>query len=546
MSNFYLLSSLEKVLPRKYEVKSEYTSHSALLGERVSFQIAYISDKPWTKRTYKINIESELSGYITLRDVMNVPAEFPAYRENHDDDYITLDATVIPDVLIPNKTNTVETVYEAWRSLWVTVEPDDKLKAGEYPVKICFEGDDGRFEKVFTIKYINVKLPEQTLKFTQWFHGDCIATYYGIEMFSDEHWKRLEDFIKTASHGGINTILTPVVTPPLDTAVGGERPTIQLVDMTFKGGKWEFKFDKLDRFIDICLKHGIKYFEIAHLFTQWGAYYTPKVMAETEDGMKRIFGWDIASDSKEYAEYLDSFLPALTAHFKSRGLDDRLIFHISDEPNDAHLESYSKCKALVKKHLDGYRITDALTHYSFYENGLVEHPVVGTDHIMPFIEKRVPDLWAYYCCAQCNDNLSNRFIAQPSYRNRIIATQLFKYDITGFLQWGYNFYYAQCSTHPIDPYRETGADAAFPSGDSFSVYPTEDGVAESLRFVVFHEALQDLSAFTLLASLTSKEETVRLIETAAGMDIDFNHYPKSADYILKLRKLVNEEIEKYI
>ena len=365
-------------------------------------------------------------------------------------------------------------------------------------------------------------------------------------MFSEEHWKRLEDFIKTAVHGGINTILTPVVTPPLDTAVGGERPTIQLVDMTFKGGKWGFKFDKLDRFIDICLKYGVKHFEIAHLFTQWGAYYTPKVVAETEEGLKRIFGWDVASDSKEYADYIDAFLPALISHFKSRKIDDMLIFHVSDEPTDAHLESYSKCKALVSKHLEGYRVTDALTQYSFYENGLVEHPVVGIDHIMPFIEKKVPDLWAYYCCAQSNDYLSNRFIAQPSYRNRIIATQLFKYDITGFLQWGYNFYYSQFSTHPIDPYRETGADMAFPSGDSFSVYPTKDGVAESLRFVVFYEALQDLSAFELLASLTTKDETVKLIEETAGMTIDFSNYPKSADYILELRRKVNEEIEKRI
>ena len=314
--------------------------------------------------------------------------------------------------------------------------------------------------------------------------------------------------------------------------------------MSYIGGKWSFEFNKLDRFIDICLKHGVKHFEIAHLFTQWGAYFTPKIVAETENGLERVFGWDVSSKSEEYAKFIDAFLPALIGHFKSRGIDNMLMFHVSDEPTDAHLESYSYCKNLVAKHLEGYRIMDALTHYEFYENKLVEHPVAGIDHIMPFIEKNTPDLWAYYCCAQNRDYLPNRYIAQNSYRNRIIATQLFKYSITGFLQWGYNFYYSQCSVRPIDPYRETAANMAFPSGDAFSVYPTKDGVAESLRFVVFHEALQDLRAFELLASLTSKEYVVEIIENTAEMTIDFNNYPRNAEYILKLREAVNKEIEK--
>lgn len=542
--NIYLQSSLEKVLPRTYEPSAEYTSQSALLGERVSFQIAYRSSKEWTKRTFDVSIESELKSYITLRDVQNVPAEFPSYYNKHDDGYITHDAAIIPDVLTPNENGKIESVYEMWRALWVTIEPDDKLVAGEYPIKITIKNDEETYEKLFTVRYINAKLPEQKLLFTQWFHGDCIATYYGIEMLSDEHFKRMEDFIRTAAHGGINVLLTPVVTPPLDTAVGGERPTIQLVDMKYKAGKWSFGFEKLDRFIDIALKYGIKYFEIAHLFTQWGAHFTPKVVAETEEGLKRIFGWDVPSDSPEYAKYLDAFLPALIGHFKERGIDDMLIFHVSDEPTDEHLESYSKCKAMVAKHLEGYRVTDALSDYCFYESGLVEHPVVALDHIMPFIEKNTSDLWAYYCCAQSDNYLSNRFIAQPSYRNRIIALQLFKYDITGFLQWGYNFYYSQYSTRPVDPYCETGADAAFPSGDSFSVYPTKDGVAESLRFVVFHEALQDLSALELLSSLLGKDEVMSLIEQCAGMTIDLNNYPKNAEFILKLREKINSEIEK--
>ena len=41
-----------------------------------------------------------------------------------------------------------------------------------------------------------------------------------------------------ATDHGINMILIPVLTPPLDTAEGGERTTVQLVDITYENGKF--------------------------------------------------------------------------------------------------------------------------------------------------------------------------------------------------------------------------------------------------------------------------------------------------------------------
>ena len=141
--------------------------------------------------------------------------------------------------------------------------------------------------------------------------------------------------------------------------------------------------------------------------------------------------------------------------------------------------------------------------------------------------------------------MSNRFFAIPSYRNRIIGTQFFKYDVEGFLQWGYNFYYTNLSRRLIDPYHTTDCDCAFPSGDAFSVYPGPDGAYESLRLKVFHDALQDLRAMQLLSSLAGKDNVLKLIEHEAGMPIDWKHYPHSADFILNLRSKINLQIESH-
>lgn len=101
----------------------------------------------------------------------------------------------------------------------------------------------------------------------------------------------------------------------------------------------------------------------------------------------------------------------------------------------------------------------------------------------------------------------------PSRRNRILAVQLYKYDIVGFLQWGFNFWYSQYSIKPINPYAVTGAGCVFSSGDAYLVYPGQDGnPVPSIRLKVFREALYDLRTMKLLERLTSKEFIMKLTE----------------------------------
>ena len=125
---------------------------------------------------------------------------------------------------------------------------------------------------------------------------DCLANYYHCEPWSERHWEIVENFARTARENGINLLLTPLFTPALDTAVGGERTTTQLLDITVTrangASEYSFGFEKLDRWIDMCNRVGIEFFEISHLFTQWGAGHAPKVMATVDGEYKRIFGWD--------------------------------------------------------------------------------------------------------------------------------------------------------------------------------------------------------------------------------------------------------------
>ena len=380
---------------------------------------------------------------------------------------------------------------------------------------------------------------------TQWFHCDCLADYYRVPVFSEEHWRIIENFVRTAVENGINTLLTPLFTPPLDTGIGHERPTVQLVGVTKEGDKYSFDYTLLDRWIDMCDRLGVKNLEINHLFTQWGAAAAPKIMATVDGEYRRIFGWDTPASEGEYPVFLRTFLPDFIAHMKARGDDGRCIFHISDEPNAKNLEQYTASRAVVADLLEGYTTMDALSNIAFWESGVVKTPVVATNHIQPFIDKDVPGLWAYYCCSQ-SVGVSNRFFAMPGARTRCIGLQFYKHNTAGFLQWGYNFYYNEGSYNYVDPYADSTGQYFVPSGDTYSVYPAPDGTAyESMRLVQFHEGLQDARALALCEQLCGREATLAALEQACG-EIRFDRCICDSAEMIAVREIVNDMIQKAI
>ena len=87
-------------------------------------------------------------------------------------------------------------------------------------------------------------------------------------------------------------MMVPLFTYPLDMEVGNDRTTTQLIEVEVKNGEYHFGFDKMKRWVDLCKKCGIEYYEMSHLFSQWGAKYAPKVMALVDGKEERIFTYE--------------------------------------------------------------------------------------------------------------------------------------------------------------------------------------------------------------------------------------------------------------
>ncbi len=547
-----LISSLDKVfLDTRIDTLEPLRSANTYRNSTFSFQIAMTetSCDAAHRRFVSLSFDGIEKSALNLRTVDLIPSYMPAYPTRYDTAYVRTEPGLYPDLLQPlQMEGRVPCVMGQTRTVWVDIDAS-ALEDGKHDIKVNIIDGESVYTHSLALTVIPASLPEVDFPVTQWFHYDCLASYYNVPVFSERHWEIVENFIETFVKCGNNTLLTPVFTPALDTYVGGERPTVQLVGVTRDAeGKYTFDFSLLTRFMDMADRLGVKYFEIAHFFTQWGAGHAPKVMATTENGYERIFGWDTDATGEEYTAFIRQFITELLDFLKARGDDKRCFFHISDEPQLDHLEQYMKSKNSVVDLLEGYVIMDALSNVDFYREGIIKNPIPCNNHIDPFLEAYAEEgkegLWTYYCCGQ-NKHVSNRFFGHPGARTRYIGVQFYRFKIGGFLQWGYNFYYNQGSHDAINPYVDSTGNYFVPSGDTYSVYPAADGTAlESMRILHFREGLDDMRALYLAESLVGREKVLETIEPLVkeftGKEIVFSRCIDRSSDMMKLRAKIDE------
>ena len=538
------LDSMAKVFYDEEPVESiEGECPSFFVNEVFSVQLGIKSTDESDNDQAEIEIGGLLAPFTRLREVVSVPVRY-AGKARHTGEYLRKAPGLFPDLLKDIKDGKLRLISGYWQALHFTFDLRNagktKLNFGKNNLIVTIKTEGNEYKKEIELEVLRGELPRLSIYHTEWFHADCLADYYGVESLSERHWEIMANFIRHYGKSGMNTILVPTFTPPLDTEVGGERTTVQLVEVHKNGSSYSFIFDKVKRFIDICLESGIEYFEMAHLFTQWGANAAPKVMAYTEGELKKIFGWETDSEGEEYTHFLSFYLPALIKKLDEWGLNGKVFFHLSDEPDENCIEKYSRLRKRIAPFLGDYPILDAVSRYSFVERGIVDRPVPGNNHLEPFLENKVKGLWTYYCCAQ-GDKVPNRFMSMPSVRNRIMGVLIYYFDIKGFLHWGYNFYNSQYSIEHINPYAVTDAGGAFQAGDAFLVYPGVDGKPEdSLRLMALNEGFQDYRALVKYEEKVGRAEVIALIERLFGGKLSMENYPTSYKYIEDLRKTINQ------
>ncbi len=485
--------------------------------------------------TFQIFVKTEEKTLVPVKVGGDLPARIYQVKkmkgndeptEKKDDFYVCTEDTTYPDLLQEVTQLSLEEKGEA--TLYVEIAPDKK-EAGVHTVEVFIGA-----EKInFPLTVLAADLVETDMMITHWFHVDGICNYYHLAPFSEEFYRRWDKFMKGYVKLGNNMLLIPLFTPPLDTKVGGERLTTQLVKVTKTGEKYAFDFSMMDEYIRRAQGHGVKYFELSHLFTQWGGTSCPKIMV-WENGVEyNAFGWDCPADDPRYLAFLKQLFDALAPHLETLGVKENAFIHLTDEPKPEHLERYEKLSKYVRSICHGIKMMDALSHYDYVERGLVDLPAVALDSedLEKFNDK---DRMLYYCVWVDKDYITNRYFTMPLLRTMILGCQLYLENPQGFLHWGYNFYNAQFSVRPVNPYEDTIAGGGFLAGDSFIVYPGEKDIEYSIRYFGILKAFEDYRLLKTVEEKIGREETVKLLR-AAGIE-GIHTYPHDSESYLAFRE----------
>ncbi|MDO5732790.1 MAG: DUF4091 domain-containing protein [Eubacteriales bacterium] len=510
-------------------------------GEYAYLQFVYDGDL-----ATRLTLHLEVPFQAKLYRVVCVPSSYPAPpAAESDDDYLRKSAGLYPDLLEevnfdeihPKTAYLLELNYLGRLSGSSTIGLDFAPRAGSYE---------------FELELYSEALPEIDLWHSEWMHVDCLSDYYAVEAFSEAHFGAIEAFATEARKLMCNCIYTPVFTPALDVELGRHRSFAQLLKIRLEQVEnrylYDFDFSLVERYMKLMDRLGFRRFEISHLFSQWGAAYAIDIYAEVSEnaetalrsdfsnagpvhrGKTRIFGNEQEASDPRYIDFLKQFLRAFRSFLVERDYFDRVILHISDEPSLDHLAHYRSLVDALAPELRGFACMDAQTESAYLGIESLCDFVIALDRyesLASSVEAK-RNLWLYFCCVQAPDCV-NRFMAMPLWRQRSLGYLLYAFDVDGFLHWGLNFYNSQFSRRQLNPYQVTDADAAFPSGDAFLLYPGPGLRPQtSLRSMALLEAMMDYRRLRYLETKIGRSATIEALPVPSEISSKFYFRTKPA------------------
>lgn len=467
-------------------VRNEYESAQFVVTAREKLDITAISaGKLVGPSRIAPRVEANFLGFVPVKKgTTDTPPEHLAVKAPAD----------VPDPLLETRTATVEPGKS--QPVWVTVYVPKKTEPGEYKGLIDITTSHGAVSVPLTVRVHPVTLPDtRTLYLTNWFSTWKIANAHGLREWSEPHWKMIGAYARMIADHRQNVVLTQIT---------------ELIKGHDDGsGNLTFDFSMFDRWVKLFTDAGvIGTIEGGHLGSRgpWEAKDFDALWPEIKgpDGSVKPKP-KITATSEEERKFLAQFLPALQRHLEEKGWLDHYVQHLADEPIPANAESYKKLASYVREYAPKLRIIDAsmCTEIAGAIDIWVPLPPEYEQKRQFFTERRkVGDQIWFYTCLSPKGKYMNRFIDYPLIDTRLLHWVNFKYDMPGYLHWGFNHWQGDPFTF-LEP--NWGGDTFLPPGDSHIVYPGKYGPLSSIRLEALRDGVEDYELLKLLEKRDPKE-----------------------------------------
>ena len=540
----YQIDPLYKVLKERTYFVDEVDTILAVRGEVASLQIivkameevsgmkAYVNEITADDDVSALTgAEAGWVGYVRVGRSYNPPSR----------DIIRATSDYFPDPILTDTAFSIQAGEV--QPLWVSIPVDKSAKPGLYKGSVVISGKSGSGKKEWTkdfyLRVYPVTLGKSPLYVTNWSaHFNTTALSYmnnnqEIELYSDFYWELVEMHAEMmASHRQNVHRIFPV----------------WHTQYTFNEGRYTFDFSRFDKEAELFDRYGVlERIERGHLAWRSGNWDSPFHVEvplpddeesralqaginplKVENGMRFV---KLPIEDERTQNFLDQFLPALKEHLAGKGWLDRYMQHIADEPTAKNSDSYRAISGYVKKHLPDVKILDAvLTSKELAGTIDVWVPVLDVLHrdhaFYQDLQKQGKELW-YYTCVVPRGNYANRFIELPLIQTRLLHWINYKYDVTGYLHWGLNYWEKDQLT--IDGSRDRGR---LPAGDNCIIYPGYRKLYSSIRFEAMRDGIDDYQ----LLKMVEKKDPAKAKAFANNLILNFDHYDNSVTYFRKNRK----------
>ena len=384
-------------------------------------------------------------------------------------------------------------------SAYLTLAPKTEMPAGSHMLTLTLS--NGEETHLCQIEYVvyPIEFDEDRFETTNWFSVRAMEQVHGVKIGTPEF-----DAVVRAYARSMRSVHQKVFLLWLHEDLSDRR--------TKK--PYHFDFEDMAPIIRIFFEEGFDTFETGGIICRG---YRP-------DGTQDMYTADfkcsadptVSVDSDEGYALLCSEMQAFAAFLKKYGWEDRVLFHVMDEP-DVHYKTEADLTArrvqfltaanIVRRYLPGVRIMEAVKTLTM--RGGVDIMVPITDsyqHSKTAFDSAIAmgdEVWTYVCCAPEGKWL-NRFLDSPLLNGRLLFWGCAASRFGGYLHWGYN----QFGGVP-DPFKATsarnwtGIGTNFPCGDAFIVYPGDAGPWPSMRLEAERMGAQEAC---LLRALRDKDE----------------------------------------
>ncbi|RFM26664.1 DUF4091 domain-containing protein [Deminuibacter soli] len=416
---------------------------------------------------------------------------------------------------------------------WISIPVGANAKTGDYKCSVTFtgkyKGQSFMLTRRFIVKVYPVVLSkDDILSVSNWFAFETPQNEYkktfkrmnagaDVPYNSELYWGYLKKYAAIMSAHGQNVFyLSPV----------------HLVTYKRDGNKWGFDFSFFDKVAGTLQANTkLKFIEGGALALRgngWEGNFR-MLFPHQENGTWGVGLQDLSNPDVQ--QFYKAFMPALCAHLKEKGWDKIYIQHIADEPIDANADSYISISKFIRAQLTcNLKFIDAVqtTKVAGYVDIWVPQ-LDFFDKNAAFFENRRRSynetVW-FYTSAFPQGNYANRFIELPLAKVRLLHWINFKYNASGYLHWGFNFW-----DDNLLMQHKSGSDG-LPAGDAWIVYPGNNEVLSSIRFETMRDGIND---YTLLRML-QKQNAAAAQVLVNKIVLSYDNYNTDAATILAIHK----------